>query len=249
MTSPSGENRGGTPAGERARKRRAAQAALSLVRPARRLRAGHETLRLPAFRFLLSCRKRVEKRPFAVRSFVIASEAKQSSPAATSGLLRRFAPRNDALFERADQKTRGQNAPRERDVCAGIGRRAWNAIAGHALILHMNAALPRRAKTVEADMTCKRFTGRLALNAAISAAIAGALLAGGSGAFAQSAAGKPSSSPPPVNTQPIPQSAPTYNPTSPNTMPQSPETPVSPSSPGSVLDSPSGSSSSGAAAK
>ncbi len=195
------------------------------------------------------CRKRVEKRPFAVRSFVIASEAKQSSPAATSGLLRRFAPRNDALFERADQKTRGQNAPRERDVCAGIGRRAWNAIAGHALILHMNAALPRRAKTVEADMTCKRFTGRLALNAAISAAIAGALLAGGSGAFAQSAAGKPSSSPPPVNTQPISQSAPTYNPTSPNTMPQSPETPVSPSSPGSVLDSPSGSSSSGAAAK
>jgi hypothetical protein len=52
MNSPSGESRGGTPAGERARKRRAAQAALSLVRTARRLRAGHETLRLPAFRFL-----------------------------------------------------------------------------------------------------------------------------------------------------------------------------------------------------
>jgi hypothetical protein len=113
----------------------------------------------------------------------------------------------------------------------------------------MNAALPRRAKTVETDMTCKHFTGRLALNAVIAAAIAGALLAGGSGAFAQSAAGKSSSSPPPVNTQPIPQAAPTYNPTSPNTMPQSPETPVSPSSPGSVFDSPSGSSSSGAAAK
>jgi len=31
---------------------RAAQAALSVARPARRLRAGHETLRLPAFRFL-----------------------------------------------------------------------------------------------------------------------------------------------------------------------------------------------------
>jgi hypothetical protein len=30
---------------------RAAQAALSVARPARRLRAGHETLRLPAFRF------------------------------------------------------------------------------------------------------------------------------------------------------------------------------------------------------
>jgi hypothetical protein len=49
---PSGENRGGTPAGERARKRRAAQAAFSVARPARRLRAGHEILRLPAFRFL-----------------------------------------------------------------------------------------------------------------------------------------------------------------------------------------------------
>jgi len=46
------ESRGGTPAGERTRKRRAAQAASSLVRPARRLRAGHEILRLPAFRFL-----------------------------------------------------------------------------------------------------------------------------------------------------------------------------------------------------
>jgi len=52
MTSPFGESRGGTPAGERARKRRAAQAALSVARPARRLRAGHQTLRLPAFRFL-----------------------------------------------------------------------------------------------------------------------------------------------------------------------------------------------------
>jgi len=51
--SPAGENRGGTPAGERARKRRAAQAALSVARPARRLRAGNTTLRLPAFRFLL----------------------------------------------------------------------------------------------------------------------------------------------------------------------------------------------------
>jgi hypothetical protein len=38
--SPFGENRGGTPAGERARKRRAAQAAFSVARPARRLRAG-----------------------------------------------------------------------------------------------------------------------------------------------------------------------------------------------------------------
>jgi hypothetical protein len=79
--SPPGESRGGTPAGERARKRRAAQAALSLVRPVRRLRAGHETLRLPAFRFLLSCRKRVEK---TVRSFVIASSsslrAQRSNP-------------------------------------------------------------------------------------------------------------------------------------------------------------------------
>jgi hypothetical protein len=37
---PLGKNRGGTPAGERARKRRAAQAALSVARPARRLRAG-----------------------------------------------------------------------------------------------------------------------------------------------------------------------------------------------------------------
>jgi hypothetical protein len=51
MSSPSGENRGGTPTGERARKRRAARAELSVARPARRLRAGHETLRLSAFRF------------------------------------------------------------------------------------------------------------------------------------------------------------------------------------------------------
>jgi hypothetical protein len=41
------------PAGERARKRRAAQAALSVARPARRLRAGITTMRLPAFYFLL----------------------------------------------------------------------------------------------------------------------------------------------------------------------------------------------------
>jgi hypothetical protein len=44
--------RGGSPAGERARKRRAAQAAYSVARTARRLRADLETLRLPAFRFL-----------------------------------------------------------------------------------------------------------------------------------------------------------------------------------------------------
>jgi hypothetical protein len=46
------KNRGGTPAGERARSGGSAQAGLSVARPARRLRAGHETLRLPAFRFL-----------------------------------------------------------------------------------------------------------------------------------------------------------------------------------------------------
>jgi len=50
--SPAGENRGGTPAGERARKRRAAQAAFSVARPGRRLRAGKRQMRLPAFRFL-----------------------------------------------------------------------------------------------------------------------------------------------------------------------------------------------------
>ena len=77
--SPAGENRSGTPAGERARKRRAAQAAF---RGASRtpLACGHETMRLPAFRFLFlrmissenrkstfrdhACRKRVEKRRF-----------------------------------------------------------------------------------------------------------------------------------------------------------------------------------------
>jgi len=37
---PLGQSRGGTRAGERARKRRAAQAAFSVARPARRLRAG-----------------------------------------------------------------------------------------------------------------------------------------------------------------------------------------------------------------
>jgi len=51
-TLPQARAVGGTPAGERARKRRAAQAAISVARPARRLRADHETLRLPAFRFL-----------------------------------------------------------------------------------------------------------------------------------------------------------------------------------------------------
>jgi hypothetical protein len=52
------------PAGERARKRRAVQAAYSVARPARRLRAGIKTMRLPAFRspFFL----------FAVSFFVIA---------------------------------------------------------------------------------------------------------------------------------------------------------------------------------
>jgi hypothetical protein len=50
--SPSGENRGGTPAGERARKRRAAQAAYSVARPAP-AGAGHLTMLLPAVRFPL----------------------------------------------------------------------------------------------------------------------------------------------------------------------------------------------------
>jgi hypothetical protein len=52
--SPVGENRGGTPAGERARKRRAAQAAFSVVRTARRLRAGmrHGVCRRSAPSFL-----------------------------------------------------------------------------------------------------------------------------------------------------------------------------------------------------
>jgi hypothetical protein len=44
------------PAGERARKRRAAHAALSVARPARRLRAGIKTMRLPAFRYPFICR-------------------------------------------------------------------------------------------------------------------------------------------------------------------------------------------------
>jgi hypothetical protein len=50
---PWGKSRGGTPAGERARKRRAARAALSVARTARRLRADNRTLRLPAFRPLI----------------------------------------------------------------------------------------------------------------------------------------------------------------------------------------------------
>ena len=43
--------RGGTPAGERARSGRAAQAAFSVARPVRRLRTGHGLPRLPAFHF------------------------------------------------------------------------------------------------------------------------------------------------------------------------------------------------------
>src|ERR1700678_2757845 len=50
--SPLGENRGGTPAGERARKRRAAQAAFLRGASRTPLACGHQTLRLPAFRFL-----------------------------------------------------------------------------------------------------------------------------------------------------------------------------------------------------
>jgi hypothetical protein len=49
--SPAGENRGGTPAGERARKRRAAQAAFLRGASRTPLACGHETMRLPAFRF------------------------------------------------------------------------------------------------------------------------------------------------------------------------------------------------------
>ena len=48
---PFGESRGGTPAGERARKRKGGASRLSVARPARRLHAGHGILRLPAFRF------------------------------------------------------------------------------------------------------------------------------------------------------------------------------------------------------
>jgi hypothetical protein len=55
------KNRGGTPTGERARSGGSAQAGLSVPRPARRLRAGHETLRLPAFRFLISFFRRCER--------------------------------------------------------------------------------------------------------------------------------------------------------------------------------------------
>jgi hypothetical protein len=51
--SPAGENRGGTPAGERARKRRAAQAAFLRGASRTPLACGQETMRLPAFRFLL----------------------------------------------------------------------------------------------------------------------------------------------------------------------------------------------------
>src|SRR5580658_2081128 len=48
--SPVGENRGGAPAGERARKRRAAQAALLRGASRTPLACGQETMRLPAFR-------------------------------------------------------------------------------------------------------------------------------------------------------------------------------------------------------
>jgi len=51
--SPAGENRSGTPAGERARKRRAAQAAFLRGASRTPLARGQETMRLPAFRFLL----------------------------------------------------------------------------------------------------------------------------------------------------------------------------------------------------
>jgi len=61
--SPAGENCGGTPAGERARKRRAAQAAFLRGASRTPLACGQQTLRLPAFRFLF-CRKRVDKRRF-----------------------------------------------------------------------------------------------------------------------------------------------------------------------------------------
>ena len=55
---PLGKNRGGTPAGERARSGRAAQAAFSVARP-HPFGAGLTTVRLPAFRFpLFLCRSR-----------------------------------------------------------------------------------------------------------------------------------------------------------------------------------------------
>jgi hypothetical protein len=50
--SPFGENRGGTPAGERARKRRAAQAAFPWCAPHAACVRASNTLRLPAFYFL-----------------------------------------------------------------------------------------------------------------------------------------------------------------------------------------------------
>jgi hypothetical protein len=94
--SPAGENRGETPAGERARKRRAAQAAFSVARPARRLRAGNTTLRLPAFYFLY-CRKRVDERRFV----------DETALTTRSDLLRRL------VVSREQPRTR-KNAPRER---------------------------------------------------------------------------------------------------------------------------------------
>ena len=77
--SPLGENRGGTPAGERARKRRAAQAAFLRGASRTPLARGQQTMRLPAFRFLY-CRKRVDKRRFV----------DETASTARSELLRRL---------------------------------------------------------------------------------------------------------------------------------------------------------------
>jgi hypothetical protein len=117
--SPSGENRGGTPAGERARKRRAAQAAYSVARPAP-AGAGHETLRLPAVRFLYvpeASRKELlrhcEERQKFVRSFPRKRES--SLGPRLRGTPSRGRAEKSCLFENGNRKTRAQKRAAARE--------------------------------------------------------------------------------------------------------------------------------------
>src|SRR6202167_5027782 len=102
--SPAGENRGGTPAGERARKRRAAQAAFLRGAYSTPLACGHETpasagVPLP---FLFS---------FVIASFVVViasdSEAIQLQPKKLDFFVA-SAPRNDEVGKTRARKTRRQ---------------------------------------------------------------------------------------------------------------------------------------------
>jgi hypothetical protein len=142
----------------------------------------------------------------------------------TAGLILAIHVFRSAEIEGVGARTGGAHDVSGRVRCARESIRGLSGSLNSLICCWWGRACGRHAELRETEMKATRF------ERAAAALFAGVSLAAMIAAFATGAVRAQ-----PAPTTPIPQPAPTFNPSSPNTVPQAPYTPVAPSSPGNGL--------------